>query len=343
MAGTAPKSHHPTDGPGTSGGRMLAIFQDRYGSADVLRLAEVAQPQVGAGDALVQVRAAGLDRGTWHLMTGIPYAVRLGFGLRAPKVPVPGRDVAGVVVAVGAGVTRFAPGDEVFGVGRGSFAERCAAPEDKLAPKPPSLSFEQAAAVPISGLTALRAVEDVARVEAGQHVLIVGASGGVGTYAVQIAKALGATVTGVASTAKVDLVRSIGADHVLDYTREDFAAGPQRYDVILDIGGNAALRRLRRALTDRGTLVLTGGEAGDRLTGGAGRQLQALARSRFGDQRMTTFLNREHHTGLERLTALVERGEVVPVIERTYPLAEVPTAMRHLEAGRARGKLVITV
>jgi NADPH:quinone reductase-like Zn-dependent oxidoreductase len=329
--------------PSTSGPQMRAIVQREYGPADVLHMAEIDRPAIGADEVLVQVRAAGLDRGTWHLMVGLPLAVRLVYGLRGPKNPVPGLDVAGLVVAVGRDVTRFRPGDEVFGVGQGTFAEFTAAKEAKLAPKPSALTFEQAAAVSISGLTALQGLTDVGRVEAGQHVLVIGASGGVGTYAVQIAKALGATVTGVCSAGKLDLVRGIGADHVLDYTRDDFADGTQHFDLILDIAGNAPLSRLRQALTPRGTLVLTGGEGGGRWIGGLDRQLRAFAVSPFVRQRLTSFISKEHHADLERLAALADAGQLVPVIERTYPLSDVPAAMRHLVAGQARGKLVITL
>jgi NADPH:quinone reductase-like Zn-dependent oxidoreductase len=323
--------------------RMRAILQSTYGTADTLRAGEIDRPAIGAGEVLIEVRAAGLDRGTWHVMAGLPYAIRLaGYGLRAPKTPVPGFDVAGVVTAVGAGVTRFAPGDEVFGIGKGSFAEFTAAREDKLAHKPASLTFEQAAAVAISGLTALQGLTDAGRLQAGQRVLVIGASGGVGTYAVQIAKALGAEVTGVCSTSKVDLVRSIGADHVLDYTRDDFADGARSYDLILDIAGNASIARLRRALAPAGTLVITGGEGGGRWIGGTDRQLRALALSPFLSQRLTTFICKEHFSGLERLAALIEEGSVVPVIERTFALGDMPQAMRHLVSGNARGKLVIT-
>jgi len=327
-----------------SGKQMQAIVQQEYGTAAVLSVAEIDRPVIGAGDVLVQVRAAGLDRGTWHLMAGLPYVVRLaGYGLRAPKTAVPGLDVAGLVVAVGRDVTRFRPGDEVFGISKGSFAEFAAARADKLALKPANLTFEQAAAVPVSGLTALQGLCDVGRLEAGQKALIIGASGGVGTYAVQIAKALGAEVTGVCSTGKIDLVRSIGADHVIDYTHDDFADGEKRYDLILDIGGNSSLSRLRRALTPHGTLVLAGGEEGGRWVGGADRQLRAIALSPFVGQRLTTFISKEHYAGLERLTKLIEDGQLVPVIERTYPLSDMPKAMRHLQEGRARGKLVIAV
>ena len=321
---------------------MRAIVQKEYGTADVLRVVEIDRPVIEAGEVLVQVRAAGLDRGTWHLMAGMPYAARLAVGLRAPKNPVPGLDVAGVVVAVGSEVTRFQPGDEVFGIAKGSFAEFAAARESKLARKPSNLSFEQAAAVPVSGMTALRGLSDVGHLEAGQKVLIVGASGGVGSYAVQIAKALGAEVTGVCSTSKLDLVRSIGADHVIDYTQADFAEGDKRYELILDIGGNSPLSRLRRALTPRGTLVIVGGEGRGNWIG-MDRQLRALALSPFVGQRLTMLGPKEHYTVLERLTELIEDGKVVPAIEQTYPLSEMPNAMRHLQAGDARGKLVIVV
>jgi NADPH:quinone reductase-like Zn-dependent oxidoreductase len=323
---------------------MRAIVQDSYGSVDVLRLAEIDKPDIAPNEVLVQVRAAGLDRGTWHSMTGQPYLMRImGFGFRRPKNPVSGLDVAGTVVEVGTEVTRFQAGDEVFGIARGSFAEYAAAREDKLAHKPANLSFEQAAVVPISGGTALQALRDAGRVEAGQKVLVIGASGGVGTYAVQLAKALGAQVTGVCSTAKVDFVRSIGADDVIDYTREDFADGSQRYDLILDIGGNSRLSRLRRALTPTGTLVIVGGEEGGRLTGGFGRSLRAPVVSMFVRQRLTMLASKEHHTYLEALRPFIEAGQITPAIDKTYPLAEVPAAMRDLEAGHVRGKIAVTI
>lgn len=340
--GVTTTTEQPTATVSPAGQRMRAIVQKEYGAADVLAVAEIERPVIGADEVLVQVHAAGLDRGTWHLMAGLPYAARLVAGLRAPKRAVPGLDVAGVVVAVGSEVRRFHPGDAVFGVSKGSFAEFAAAREDKLALKPSRLTFEQAAAVPVSGMTALRGLSDVGRLQAGQKVLIVGASGGVGSYAVQIAKALGAEVTGVCSTSKLDLVRSIGADHVIDYTRDDFAAGDRQYDVILDVGGNSALSRLRRALTPGGTLVIVGGEGGGNWIG-MGRQMRALALSPFVGQRLTILGPKEHYTVLERLTELVENGQLVPVIEQTYPLGEMPNAMRRLVAGHARGKLVITV
>jgi NADPH:quinone reductase-like Zn-dependent oxidoreductase len=323
---------------------MKAIVQDTYGSTDVLELRDIDKPEIADGEVLVRVHAAGVDRGVWHLMTGLAYPIRLaGYGLRAPKTPVPGTDMAGVVEAVGNDVTRFQPGDEVFGIGKGAFAEYARAPEDKLAPKPANLTFEQAAVVAISGLTALQGLRDKGRVEPGQRVLIIGASGGVGTYAVQLAKAFGAEVTAVCSTTKVDMVRSLGADHVVDYTREDFAEGEQRYDLILDIGGNPSLSRLRRALAPKGTLVIVGGELGGRWLGGLDRQLRALVLSRFVGQKLTSLLSKENHRDLLVLKELIEAGKVTPVIDRTYPLSEVPQAIRYLEEGHARGKVVITI
>lgn len=322
---------------------MRAIVRHTYGSADVLSLSEIGRPEARDDEVLVRVHAAGLDRGTWHFMTGLPYLGRLAFGLRVPKNPVLGLDVAGTVEAVGAKVTRFQEGDEVFGVAQGSFAEYAAAREDKLAPKPKRLSFEQAAVVPVSATTALQGLRDSGRLKAGQTVLIVGASGGVGTYAVQLAKAFGAEVTGVASTAKVDLVRSIGADHVIDYTRENFADGFNDYDLIVDIGGNRHLSKLRAALAPKGTLVLLGGEEGGKLTGGMNRQLGALALSMFVGQRLTMFIAKQNRADLETLSELIDSGQFTPFIDKAYPLGEVPEAMRHLEAGRARGKIAITI
>jgi NADPH:quinone reductase-like Zn-dependent oxidoreductase len=323
---------------------MRAITQRRYGTAPehVLRLERIATPGIAASEVLVRVRAAGVDRGTWHMMAGQPYLMRiLGFGFRGPKNPVPGMDVAGTVVAVGSEVTRFAAGDEVFGIARGSFAEYAAAREDKLVRKPAGLSFEQAAVLAVSGLTALQGLRDAGRVQPGQKVLVIGASGGVGSYAVQLAKVLGAEVTGVCSTAKADLVRSIGADHVIDYTQADFADGRAHYDLILDIGGNSRLRRLRRALVPRGTLVIAGGEGG-RWTG-VGRQLRALMISRLVRQRLTTYISTHRRADLDELRRLTEAGQVTPVIDRTFRLAEAPQAIRHLQEGHARGKLAITI
>jgi NADPH:quinone reductase-like Zn-dependent oxidoreductase len=321
---------------------MQAIVQAGYGSADVLRRAEIDKPGIGDDEVLIRVQAAGLDRGTWHLMTGKPYLIRLVSGLRTPKSPVPGLDVAGTVITTGAAVTRFKPGDEVFGISKGSFAEYAPARQDKLVPRPANLSLEQAAAVAVSGLTALQGLRDAGHLQQGQHVLIIGASGGVGTFAVQIAKALGAEVTGVCSTAKTGLVASIGADHVIDYTKSDFADGTQRYDLVLDLAGNTPLPRLRQALTPAGTLVIAGGEDGGRWTG-MGRQVRAMALSPFVHQRLTSLLSRQRQADLEHLAQLIETGKVTPVIGKTYPLHQAPDAMRDLEAGCARGKLVITV
>jgi NADPH:quinone reductase-like Zn-dependent oxidoreductase len=328
--------------PVTAESTMQAIVQDRYGSAGVLRLARIARPEIGDHDVLLRVHAAGLDRGTWHLMTGQPYLMRPVAGLRGPRNPVPGLDVAGTVVAAGPRVTRFSVGDEVFGFGRGTFADYAAAHEDKLAIKPAAATFEQAAVVPVSGVTALRALTDVGHVTTGQKVLVTGASGGVGSYAVQLATAFGAEVTGVCSTAKLDLVRSLGASHVIDYTRDDFADGAHRYDLIIDIAGNPGLARLRRALTAAGTAVLTGGEDGGKWTG-MGRQFRALALSPFLRQRLTMVTPQQRSSDLDRLTGFIEAGTVIPSIGAAYSLDQVPEAMRHLEAGKARGKVVITI
>jgi NADPH:quinone reductase-like Zn-dependent oxidoreductase len=329
----------------TKSATMQAVVHDVYGSVDVLELRDILRPAFGANEVLVRVHAAGVDRGAWHLLTGLPYPLRLaGYGLRRPKKPVLGREFAGQVEAVGPNVTRFRAGDEVMGIGEGSFAEYVSAREDKVAAKPVNLTFEEAAAVPISASTALQAVRDKGRLRDGQRVLIIGASGGVGSFAVQLAKAFGAEVTGVASPAKVDFVRSIGADRVLDYTRDDVVDGTYSYDLILDIGGNRALRQLRRALTPRGTLVLVGGEGGDRFwLAGILRQLRSRLLSAFSKQRMLGFIARETSKDLEALTTLIEAGKIRPSIDRTYSLGEVPEAMRDLEAGRVRGKVVITV
>jgi NADPH:quinone reductase-like Zn-dependent oxidoreductase len=324
---------------------MKAIVQDRYGSADVLELRDIDKPEIGDSEVLVRVHAAGVDRGVWHLMTGLPYFLRLlipDLGLRAPKNRVRGSDVAGVVEAVGNNVTAFKPGDEVFGIGMGSYAEYTRVPEDKLAPKPANVTFEQAAVVPISGLTALQAVRDSCNVQPGQNVLIIGASGGVGTFAVQIAKSFGAHVTGVCSTTKVDLVRSLGADHVIDYTHEDFAEG-EHYDVILDTGGHSSLSHLRRALTPKGTLVIVGAETDGKWFGGFDRSIRAMVLSRFVDQQLIAFVNSENAEDLIAIKALIEAGKVTPTIDRSFSLDEASKAIRYLEEGHARGKVSITV
>jgi NADPH:quinone reductase-like Zn-dependent oxidoreductase len=325
---------------------MTAIVQDDYGTApeDVLRLAEIARPAIADDEILVRVRAASVDRGTWHLMTGLPYPTRLaGFGLRKPKARNSGRSLAGTVESAGKNVTEFGPGDEVYGTCDGSFAPYARARAGRLAPKPANLSFEQAAAVPVSALTALQAVRDHAKVQAGQKVLIIGASGGVGTFAVQIAGAFGAEVTGVCGTAKTDLVRAISADHVIDYTREDFADGQRRYDVILDIGGTSGLSHLRRTLTPRGRLVMVGGESGGRWLGGMDRLLRAHLLFPLVSQKLSTFIASENSADLKVLRDLIESGKITPAVDRTYPLSQTPAAIRHVQQGRARGKAVITI
>jgi NADPH:quinone reductase-like Zn-dependent oxidoreductase len=323
---------------------MKAIVQDRYGSTDVLQLQDVNKPEVGLDDMRIRVYAAGVHIGDWHLMTGEPYLMRIiGFGFRGPKARVRGTDVAGTVEAVGQNVTRFQAGDQVFGTCDGSFAEYALAREDMLALKPANLTFEQAAAVPTSAFTALQALR-TGGIQSGQKVLIVGASGGVGLFAVQIAKSFGAEVTGVCSTTKVDIVRSVGADHVIDYTKEDFIntrSGP-RYDLVLDMGGNRSLSQLRRALTSRGTAVLVGGEGGDRWIG-IGRSLQALLVSPFVSQKLRPVSAKPNKADLQILKELIEAGKVTPVIDKTYSLSEIPDAIRYLHEGRARGKLFIAI
>jgi NADPH:quinone reductase-like Zn-dependent oxidoreductase len=324
---------------------MKAMTQDRYGSAEVLRLAEVDPPTIRDDQVLVRVRAAGVHPGDWHLMTGTPYLVRAVSGLRKPKTRVPGMDVAGQVEAVGKDVTRFRPGDEVFGSGEGGFAEYARARESRLAPKPAGITFEQAAVVPTSGVTALQGLRDKAGVRSGQRVLVIGAGGGVGTFAVQIATSYGAEVTGVCSTGKVDLVRSIGAAHVIDYTREDFTQRDDRYDVILDTAGNRPLSQLRRALSPGGTLVLVGGEGGGgRWFGGAlSASLRASLMSLFVRQRLRMFLAMTRAKDLLALKELIEAGKVTPVIDRSYPLDRTPDAIHYLAQWHARGKVVISI
>jgi NADPH:quinone reductase-like Zn-dependent oxidoreductase len=337
---------HPvvgTNTPVTVETSMQAVVRDVYGSVDVLRLTRIARPEVADDEVLLKVHAAGLDRGTWHMMTGLPYLGRLAFGLPRPRNPVLGIDVAGIVAAVGPAVTKFSVGDQVFGFCNGSFAEYAVAPENKLARKPVNITFEQAAVVPVSAATALQGLCDAGRIETGQLVLVIGASGGVGSYAVQLAKAFGAQVTGVCSTSKVDLVRSLGADEIVDYTSEDFAEGTHRYDLILDIGGNPPITRLRRALKPTGTAVIVGGEQGGSWTGGIHRQLGALAMSPFVRQRLTNFIAKQRASDLETLTDLIEAGKVTPSIDRTYTFQQVPEAMRYLEGGKARGKVAITI
>jgi NADPH:quinone reductase-like Zn-dependent oxidoreductase len=324
---------------------MKAIVQDAYGTAPgaVLRVGETARPTIGDDEVLVHLRAASVDRGTWHCMTGLPYAMRLaGFGVRRPKAPNPGRSLAGTVESVGKNVTELKPEDEVYGTCDGSFAEYARAQTSMLAPKPANLSFEQAAAVPISAGTARQAVRK-ANVKPGEKVLIIGASGGVGSFTVQIAKAYGAEVTGVCSTGKIDLVRSLGADHVIDYTRDDFADGQHRYDVILDTGGNRRLSHLRRALTRRGTLVIVGGETGGRWLGGYDRSLRAALVSPLVSQKLGMLSSTESAEDLRVLRDLMESGQITPAIDRTYPLSETPAAIQYMSDGHAQGKVVITV
>lgn len=320
---------------------MRAAVHTEYGDVDVVHVARVPRPVVARDGVLVQVSAAGVDRGVWHVMTGRPYLGRLAFGLRRPRAQVLGFDLAGTVVAVGPDVTRFAVGDEVLGFGTGAFAEYALAREGRLVPKPAPLSFEQAAVLPVSAVTALQALE-AGRVQAGQRVLVTGASGGVGSYAVQIAKALGAEVTGTASAAKADVVRSLGADRVLDYASEDFADEPGRYDVVVDVAGNPSVRRLRRALTATGTAVITGGEQGGDLTGGLNRQLAAVALSPFVRQRLTMVVGAVDAARLGRVAALVETGAVTPCLDRTFPLDQAADAMRYLASGQVRGKVALT-
>jgi NADPH:quinone reductase-like Zn-dependent oxidoreductase len=325
---------------------MKAIVQDTYGSADVLKFADIDRPVPKHNEVLIRVHAAGLHRGDWHVMTGLPYLIRIvvpTLGLRRPKISVRGMDVAGTVEAVGERVTRFQPGDEVFGWCDGAFAEYASAPEDQLAPKPADLTFEQAAAVPTSAFAALQGLRDQGQVQPGQQVLVIGAAGGVGVFAVQLAKAFGAQVTGVASTPQLELVRSIGADDVVDYTRQDVTDGSRRWDLILDTAGHRSLSQLRRALTPTGTLVIVGSEGRGRWLGGFDRSLRAPVLSRFVGQRLRMLASKPRQDDLMVLWELIEAGKLTPVIDRTYPLGEVPEAIRQLEQGHAGGKVVITV
>lgn len=324
---------------------MKAIVQDRYGSPDVLELREVDKPVAADNEVLVRVHAAAVNARDWHIMRGDPYLARLVLGLGAPKVRIRGTDFAGRVEAVGRGVKRFRPGDEVFGEIDGAFAEYMCVPDDVVEPKPANLTFEQAAAVPLAGNTALMGLRDLGRVQPGQQVLVNGASGGVGTFAVQIAKSFGAQVTGVCSTRNVDLVRSIGADHVIDYTREDFTHNERRYDVVFDLVGNRSLTECRRALTPAGTLILSGGgvSEGGSLIGPVGLIIRGQLLSRFVRHRLVTLTATPSKENLATLRELAESGKVTPVIDRTYPLSEAPAAIRYLEVEHARAKVVITV
>jgi NADPH:quinone reductase-like Zn-dependent oxidoreductase len=332
------------------GGLMKAIAQDRYGSPEVLRLTEVERPVPAEREVLVRVRAASVNARDWHVMRGDPYVARLAFGLRRPSPRVRGTDLAGRVEAVGGGVTRFRPGDDVFGEADGAFAEYVAAPQDAVAPKPAAWTYEQAAAVPLAGNTALMGLRDAAGVQAGQRVLVNGASGGVGTFAVQIAASMGAEVTAVCSPRNTDLVAALGADHVVDYTREDFTRGGRRYDVVLDLVGNRSLTAFRRALTPTGTLVLSGGGVSRGGVSGRGSLLGPVAlmlkgrlAAGFVRQRVTVLTATPSSENLAALAALAEAGSLTPSVDRSYPLSEVPEALRYVEVEHARAKVVITV
>jgi NADPH:quinone reductase-like Zn-dependent oxidoreductase len=321
-----------------------AIVQDRYGSADVLEFRTVEDPVAGEHDVLVRVRAAGCGPDVWHIMTGLPYMARVALGLRRPRIRIRGLDVAGTVEAVGASVEGLRPGDEVMGTVAGSFAELAVGAIDKLVAKPDRLGFEAAAAVPVSGATALQAVRDQGKVGPGQRVLVIGAGGAVGSFTVQIAKAFGATVTGVCSTSKLDLVRSIGADEVIDYTREVFTDGSRHWDLIVDTAGRRSLSQLRRALTPHGTLVIVGGDGGGPWTGGFLRGVvRAPVLSRFVGQRLRGLTATVKQENLRTLAELIDAGQVTPIIDRTYPLAEAADAVRYLAEGHSTGKVVIAV
>ena len=322
---------------------MQAMIQTTYGSADVMQLKDIAAPAIGPTDVLVRVRAAGVNPADWAIMHGLPYIARPVYGLRKPKVAVRGTDVAGVVEGIGSQVTRFQVGDEVFGWGTGSYAEYAAVGEDALAPKPANLTFAEAASVPMAALVALQALRDHGKVGPGSRVLINGASGGIGTFAVQIAKALGAEVTGVCSTGNLDLVRSIGADHVIDYTTEDFTSAGQRFDFILDNVSNRSLTDLRKALTPTGMLVPNGGNFNNRWMASGGRIVRAAVLFSLGSQMLGNFLVAMRREDLETLAAMIEAGSVRPVMERTYPLHELAGAMAHVGSGHTRGKVAITV
>jgi NADPH:quinone reductase-like Zn-dependent oxidoreductase len=321
---------------------MRAIVQDEYGTAEVVELREIDRPEPRDGEVLVRVHAAGVGPDVWHLTEGVPYLARLEAGLRKPKRPVPGWDGAGVVEAVGGEVAGFEPGDEVFGSCHGSFAEYARAGTDKLAPKPANLTFEQAAAVPVSGVTALQALRDKGHVRAGQRVLVIGASGGVGTFAVQLATAYGAEVVGVCGPAGAELVRSLGATDVIDYTREEITDRPGGYDVIVDVAGMRPLSLLRRQLAPRGALAVVGGEGGGRWFG-VGRTLHAALLTPFVRQRIRPFLAVTRQADLLVLKELVEQGKVTPVVDSTYPLEDAAAAIRHLKEGHPRGKVVLTI
>lgn len=323
---------------------MKAVVHPCYGKADVLRYEDVALPQPGDDEVLVEVRAVALNPLDWHYMTGTPYIMRLESGFGRPKSDRLGVDFAGIVAAVGPGVTRFKPGDEVLGSRFGAFAEYAVVAEGRaVVPKPSRLSFEQAAAVPVAAITALQGLRDKGRVKAGDKVLINGASGGVGTYAVQIAKALGAEVTGVSSAGNVELVRSIGADHVIDYKREDFTQGERRYDVVIDMVGNRSFREVARVLQPDGRYVIVGGPSDNRWLGALTAPLKAWLQSPFVEPTSTFFMAQTNADDMHYLARLMEEGKVMPVIDRAYPLEQVADAIDYLERGRARGKVVVVV
>ena len=319
---------------------MQAIVHRRYGPPDILALEELPTPEPGPGEVRVRVRAASVFAGDVHLVRGTPYFVRLATGLRRPRNQVPGIDLAGIVDVVGPGVTSLQPGDEVFGFAAGSLAQLVCVPAGQLVRRPATLSLEEAATVPEAGITALQGLRDHGRVQPGQRVLVIGASGGVGTFAVQIAKALGAEVTGVCGPTNQDLVRSIGADHVVDYTKADVTTAGERYDVILQLAGTAGPGRLRRALVPGGTLVLSNGEG---RVAGVDRILAAVILNPFVRERLVVFTTKENGADLETLAGMIDAGQVRPVIDRTYPLAEAGEALRYLEAGHARGKIILAV
>jgi NADPH:quinone reductase-like Zn-dependent oxidoreductase len=322
---------------------MKAVTQDRYGSSEVLRLADVDTPEIGEHQVLIEVRAASINAVDPAVMRGRPYVLRLGFGLRRPRFEIRGSDVAGMVVRVGSGVTRFKAGDEVFGAGKGAFAEFAVAVERELALKPDHLSFEQAAAMPMAGLTALQGLRDVARIEPGQTVLVIGASGGVGTFVVQVARALGGDVTAVCSTRNVDTARSIGANQVIDYTREDFTAAPGHFDVVFDNAASHPLSVTRRLLKSSGMLIPNNGALSSRWLASLPRLLHAIVLFPFVPQRLGLFVSKVTSEDLEALARMSENGEVTPVIDRIYGLDDVPDAMAYVGEGHARGKVVITV
>jgi NADPH:quinone reductase-like Zn-dependent oxidoreductase len=326
---------------------VKAIVRDSYGSPDVLELTDIDKPEPADDEVLLRVHAASVNPADWHILRGIPYIARMQFGLRKPKDRILGCDVAGHIEAVGKDVTMLQPGEEIFGSpfmhGLGAFAEWVCISEDLLAPKPATLSFEQAAAVPLAALTALQALRDQGRIEPGHKVLIIGASGGVGTFAVQIAKSFDAEVSGVCSTRNMEMVRSLGADHVIDYTVEDFTHSGQTYDLIFQLAGTLSPSECRSALTSNGTLVISSGESEGRWIGPVERVIKALVLSPFVSQKMVSFTVKPNKEDLQFLRQLIETGKLAPVIDRTYPLAEVPEAIRYLEDGHPRGKVVITV